>query len=292
MLQIALVDYVGLDFDDGDREPLLAALEARGLRAAWWSWDDPSVDWSTTELAVIRMAWNYTEHHDDFLDWIDRAEALTNLLNPAAVMRWNSHKSYLVELAEAGVPVVPTTLVRRGDWPPAALDDVPWDEVVVKPAVDAGARGAFRAPTASLGATVPAPEVDVLVQPLVPSITTDGETSLMFIDGAFSHAVCKRPADGDYRVQLQFGGKESRVEPSDLQLEVADRALGHVDQPLLYARVDLVEWEGTPHLMELELIEPSMFLGFAPEALDHFAAAIEAALPSLDDVPEPDDESG
>lgn len=282
MLDVALVDCRHLVHDDGDREPLLGAVEARGLRAAWWSWDDPAVDWSTARLVVIRMTWNYTDRVDEFLDWVDQAEAgSTVVLNPPRVVRWNAHKSYLLDLAAAGVRTVPTAVVREGEW--GGVDDVVagrgWTEVVVKPAVGVGANGAFRAPAGSLSATVPPPEHDVLVQPFMPAIAGAGETSVILFEGDVSHAVRKVPQAGDYRVQLQYGGRERAVEPTDRQLAVAQAALEAVGEPLLYARVDLVDGaDGSPLVMELEVIEPSLFLGFAAGAAERFAAAIEARL--------------
>jgi glutathione synthase/RimK-type ligase-like ATP-grasp enzyme len=281
-LDVALVDCRHLDHDDGDRGPLLEALGARGLRAGWWAWDDPAIDWSTARLVVIRMTWDYTDRVTEFLDWVDQAEAgSTVVLNPPRVVRWNAHKSYLLDLAAAGVPTVPTEVVREGGWGgvDAVAGDRGWTEVVVKPTVGVGANGAFRAPVGSLAATVPPPDHDVLVQPFMASIGTEGETSAILFEGDLSHAVRKVPQVGDYRVQLQYGGRERAVDPTDAQLAVAQAALDVVGEPLLYARVDLVDGpDGAPLVMELEVIEPSLFLGFATGAAERFAAAIEARL--------------
>lgn len=280
VLDVALVDCAELSHLDADRQVLLDALGRLGIRAEWWAWDDDRLDWTATRLAVVRSTWNYSRDVGAFLDWVDRAEAATALHNPPNVIRWNAHKSYLLELDRAGVPVVPTRLVPAGEWEAVAglVAAAGWDEVVVKPAVGVGAEGAYRVPTAALAATVPPPDVDVLVQPFVPSIATDGETSVILLDGAPSHAVCKMPRDGDYRVQEQHGGRQDAVPPNAAQLEVAAQALNVVGGDLLYARVDLVDWQGTPHLMELELIEPSLFLGYELAAPDRFARAVAARL--------------
>jgi glutathione synthase/RimK-type ligase-like ATP-grasp enzyme len=286
VLDVALVDCRHLSFDDGDRGPLLEALTARGVRADWWSWDDGALDWSTTRAAVVRMTWDYSERLEDFLGWVDRAEMATELLNPAGVLRWNVHKSYLLDLEAAGVPIVPTLLVPASEWDllDARLAATAWTEVVVKPAVGAGARGAFRSPAASLVATAPAPARDVLVQPLVETIASEGETSLVYVGGAYSHAVRKRPAEGDYRVQEEHGGGQAPVDPTDPQLAVAQRALEAVPGDLLYARVDLVTGSetGDPQVMEVEVVEPSLYLSSAPGSTDRFAAAIAARIPALD----------
>lgn len=278
VLDVALVDCLDLPVPDVDREVLLEALTRAGLRAAWWSWDDGATDWTGTGLAVVRSPWNYSGQLDAFLDWVDRTEAATTLLNPPSIIRWNAHKSYLLDLAAAGVAVVPTHLARVGEWRVAgdAVAAAGWSELVVKPAVGVGAIGAFRVPAGALAPTVPPPDVDVLVQPFVPSITTRGETSVVVFDGAVSHAVCKVPATGDYRVHEQYGGQVQPVPPSEAELELVARSLDAAGDDLLYARVDLVEWDGAPHVMELELIEPSLFLALDNGAADRFARAIAA----------------
>ena len=227
-------------------------------------WGDPSVDWSSFGAAWIRSTWDYTAHHAEFLAWAGRVAGLTELWNPAPVVSWNSHKSYLLELARAGVSVVSTVMVAAGD--PLDLAQVMarhgWDEVVVKPAVGAGAVGAERVTrdradewTAADQAARGAPtEPDRLVQPLVGEVA-EGEVSLVAVQGHVTHAVRKIPAPGDFRVHAHLGGSERAHTPTRAELALAQAALAVVDQPLLYARIDCVPTAQGPLLMELELIE-------------------------------------
>jgi len=261
---------------DTETGAVVQALGDRGLRAEVRPWGE-GTDWAAAGLVVVRTPWDYTLHRDDFLDWADGVALAGRLVNPPEVLRWNSHKGYLSELAAGGVPVVPTTLVPRGAGAAereAALAGHRGD-VVVKPAVGAGSSGALRAVAPSAEAADHLGGLtavgDALVQPFVPSVTTRGETSVVMIGGTVSHAVRKVPAAGDYRVQVEWGGTDQAVEPTSEELETARRALSLAPGEVTYARVDLVEVDGEPSVMELELIEPELFLGHAPGAVDRFA---------------------
>ena len=202
------------------------------------------------------------------------------MVNPVAVLRWNSDKAYLSELAAKGVAVVPTVEV-------AALDDAGLadarralgaEEVVIKPAISGGADGTHRI---AVGAGVPADALGQrrLVQPMMPGILSDGEFSLFFFDGRFSHAIVKRPAAGDFRVQEQFGGRETAWDASDAAQALAAAALAAAPAPPVYARVDMVgDAAGELHIMELELIEPSLFLPFAEDKGAACGRAVAAAV--------------
>ncbi len=251
---------------DEDRPFIDRVLAERGLAAEWVVWDDPSADWSRYDAVWIRSTWDYTTRHAAFLDWLETVHATTDLWNPAPVVRWNSHKSYLIDLADRGVDVVPTALVRDGDSLELdrLLDERGWTEVVVKPAVSVGAIGATRVQRDEAEGWAPAPHLgDLLVQPMVAGVT-EGETSMIAVDGRVTHAVRKIPAAGDFRVHVEYGGREVTHEPEPAELALASRALEAVGRPLLYARVDCVGTEEGPRLMELELIEPSLFLPLAP----------------------------
>lgn len=239
---------------------LVRALAAEGIVAERVPWTRPAA-WASFDLAVIRTTWDYTERLPEFLAWVDATASATRVVNAPEVVRWNAHKSYLLDLQARGVPVVPTRLLRRGEE--ARLDDVAgdWKDVVVKGAVDAGARRAWHGAASDGEARLRAAlaEGDVLVQPFLPEVATEGEASLVFVDGRFSHAVRKRPAAGDWRVQAQWGGVAAPATPSDEEMRVARAALEAVATPTLHARVDLV----AGRLMELELIEPYLFLDAA-----------------------------
>ena len=202
------------------------------------------------------------------------------LLNDADLVRWNIHKRYLIDLDEAGIPVVPTLHIERG----GALDlprlqgRLGSDDLVIKPAVGVGSFGVTRvSPDDPDSVAVAGPLVtkgDVIVQPYVPSIETEGETSTVLIAGAISHAVVKTPAPGEYRVQPHHGGRsDSREVGPDLR-ELWDRLVTVLPGKPMYGRIDTVTINGRPHVMELELIEPSLFLRHEPKAADRLADAI------------------
>jgi glutathione synthase/RimK-type ligase-like ATP-grasp enzyme len=256
-------------------DPLLvAALARRGVTAAIMPWGNP--DAADAELVVVRTTWDYTDHVTEFLAWLRQVASATTVLNPVPTIEWNSHKRYLLDLAAAGVPVVPTALVPQ--WASGqAVGDALGEhggEVVVKPAVSVGAIGALRGAAASAEVTAHLLSLvavgDALVQPYQPSIT-GGEVSLIYFDREFSHAVRKTPATGDYRVQVFHGGVNDQHRPSGDEVSVAAAALASVDGDLAYARVDLVDTARGPALMEVELIEPQLFLDEPSSAAEMFA---------------------
>ncbi|MCS7001796.1 MAG: hypothetical protein NZ518_03005 [Dehalococcoidia bacterium] len=280
MLDVVLVTASVRPAHDTETPHLLDALARAGLRADAWAWDDPTAPWDQTRLAIVRATWDYHQRLDAFLGWIDQVERVTTLWNPPAVMRWNSHKRYLRDLAARGVPVVPTVIVRpdAAVMVAAVAEAVGWTTVVIKPAVSLGAhrtaRFAANDPNAQAHLQSVLAEGDALLQPFLDSVAVDGETSLVHFDGAFSHAVLKRPAPDDFRVQATYGGVVAHYAPTSAELRVADRALAAVGRRVPYARVDLVPYRGRRAVMELELIEPALFFALAPGSVDRFAALI------------------
>ncbi len=264
-----------------DRQRLIPALAARGLRGVPVVWNDPAVDWAAFRLAVIRSTWDYHLRRDAFLAWIRRAAARTALWNPPAVLAWNTHKFYLRELAAKGLPVLPTVWLDAGT--PARLGAIlaeqGWTRAVIKPAVGASAYGALRVDPATLAAGQAhldawLPTHDMLVQPYLPTVETTGEHSLMFVDGVFTHAVRRTPA---LSAEGAAAPPWSRVTAPDDEVALAARILAAAPAPALYARVDLLrDAAGALHLMELELTEPFLFLEEAPDAVTRLAAAIAA----------------
>jgi glutathione synthase/RimK-type ligase-like ATP-grasp enzyme len=267
--------YADLKADD---ELLRQALQARGAEARPVVWEEEGIDWSEFDLCLVRSTWDYHEKHREFLAWAQQVEATSALRNPSDLTAWNSDKTYLRELSEGGVPIVPTVWVDGNDGADleTILNGEGWNEAVVKPVVDLGARNLRRA---RLGENSTALEAvlrrgDAMVQPFLPSIEEQGELSLIYIAGELSHAVRKRPAPGDFRVQSIWGGSVERAEPGTAEEEIAELALAQLDEPPLYARVDLVAgFNGEPRLIELELIEPNLYLTHHPPAAEALADA-------------------
>lgn len=269
---------------DPDEEPLVAALEQAGLTTRLCAWDDPDVDWSNGRLTLIRSTWNYYRNRPAFLRWAEEVARVTRLYNPAGVVRWNSHKSYLLSLPLRGVPIVPTVIVER-DMKVSLqeiLDLEKWSRIVVKPAVSAGSFETHPMDGDALDEAIFERLLtigDVLVQPYVESVDDYGERCLVFIDGTFSHCVRKHP---------RFAGQQERVtgphEPTERELAVAGAAFDGVGLPLLYGRVDLVRDEDDePLVAELEVLEPSLFLGFGDDALPRLVDAVARRLRSAID---------
>ena len=263
---------------------LVAELSALGVTAEVQPWDEP-LDWAAYGLAVVRTTWDYWDRRDEFTTWALAVGRLTALRNPAEVLVWNSHKGYLADLRAAGVPVVPTRLVSRGASDrelASALAPFGDAEVVIKPAVSAGARGTLRGSATDGASALHLAQLvrngDALVQPFAESILTNGETSLIFIDGTPSHAVRKVPASGEYRIHEHHGGSVQPHTPSAAELATARAALTAAPAATSYARVDLVQLPEGPAVMELELIEPELFLPHAPAAAARYAAHLAALL--------------
>jgi O-ureido-D-serine cyclo-ligase len=277
---------------DEDLPLLLPAFAAGGASAEIVDWDDDEVDWARFDLALLRSAWDYTERLPQFLAWAERTAAHTLLLNPLPVVRWNSDKHYLRYLSRAGVPVVPTTFVEAGVEPLPVLEEFlahdSCREVVVKPAVGAGSRDARRHARADIDEILAhlspllASGRSMMLQPYLESVDHQGETALIFIDGRFSHAIRKGPLlpSGAPSTAGLFAPEQitPRVPGAD-EVAVAERAVAQVPHgELLYGRVDLIRDEaGAPHVLELEITEPSLFFAYA-DAAPHFVAASLARL--------------
>jgi glutathione synthase/RimK-type ligase-like ATP-grasp enzyme len=274
---------------DDDLPPLAAALGRRGVPHEVLDWDDPSVDWSRYRLAVVRSVWDYVHRREEFLAWAERVVATTALLNPPAILRWSSDKRYLGELARAGVPVVPTAFAEPGEamsWPDGG-------EVVVKPAVSAGSIDTERYPPGRRAearghvARLHAAGRTAMAQPYMAAVDGAGETAVVHLGGALSHAVRKGPMLLPGREVVAGLFVKEDIAPATCtpeQAAVAEAALAAVPggaRDLLYARVDLVPGpDGGPAVIEVELLEPSLFLAQAPGAADRLAAAIAARLTS------------
>jgi glutathione synthase/RimK-type ligase-like ATP-grasp enzyme len=280
-MQLRVATCRPLPEPDPDEDLLLAALARHGVAARVAAWNDPAEDWDAPAATVIRSTWDYVHDLPRYLAWVARAARAAPLWNPARVVRGNVHKEYLLELPARGVATVPTELVRHGERPLLwdLVRERGWSDVVVKPAVGAGSFATLRVRPGALEAgerhlAELVAERDVLVQPYLASVEGHGERALVWIDGAFTHAVRKTP---------RFAGDEERVsdalpiEPDELAL--GERALAPLAADLLYARVDVArDAAGAPLVMELELVEPSLFLRQHPPALERLCAALARRL--------------
>ncbi len=291
--RIALVTAAAARALDDDLAPLATALTARGAAVTVTDWDDAGIDWSRFDLVLLRSTWDYSLRLPGFLAWIERIAGHARLLNPPEVVRWNTDKHYLGELARAGVAVVPSAFVEPGADADAALHAflaayAADADFVIKPCVGAGSRDAQRhrrddrgAADAHLRRLLDAGR-SALLQPYLERVDADGETALLFFDGAFSHAIRKGPLlrrdEGPTRALFAPEHIQARTPGAD-ELALARRTLAAIPfaSPLLYARIDLLrDTQGQPVVLELELTEPSLFFAGAPGSVEHFADAVLA----------------
>lgn len=253
-----------------------AALVRHGVTVEPLPWTDPG-DLSGYDLVLPLVAWGYHHHYGPWLRLLNRFDAeQLPVANPPSLLWWNSDKTYLTQLAASGVPTVDTVEVDKLDTASlaAAAERFGTPELVVKPPVSASAAGTHRI---RVGEPIPAAERGrrMMIQPFVSSIATEGEHALILFDGVHSHTVVKRPKDGDFRVQPHLGGVTLPSTPPPGAVTLAQRALAAAPAQATYARVDIVsDHLGVLRIMELELIEPALFLEHAPDGGDAFSRAI------------------
>lgn len=265
------------------------ALVTAGWRVEIAPWDDPAVEWDSFRAVVLRATWDYHLRPQEFRNWLDHCRTIdARLYNPPELVDWNIHKAYLVDLAKQGIPVVPTQILQQNKRYDLAslLEAKDWHEVVIKPAISATAHQTFRASRADVGAASARlqgylKDADFLVQPFVPEITLAGEFSFQFFNGEFSHAVLKQAQPGDFRVQGDFGGSIQPFTPSQPFLAQVTHVADTITQPWLYARIDGVDVEGDFVVMEVELIEPELFLEQKAGAAEKMARALRKLITTL-----------
>jgi len=261
-------------------------LRERGIRVAAARWDDPGVRWGSFDLVLLRSPWDYYKRAERFSRWLDAREAEgCPLWNPVPLVHWNMDKAYLQDLAAAGCLVVETELLDRGSSADLArlLRRRGWRRAVVKPAVSAAAWRTFTAERSGAAARQPRFERlldqgDVMVQPFMDEVTAEGEWSFIFIGKDFSHSILKTPKTGDFRSQEEYGSNIRAAEPPASLLAQARRALAACGRETLYARVDGVRRKGKLILMELEVIEPALYLSFDRGAPARLARAVARRL--------------
>jgi hypothetical protein len=288
MSTIALVTYRDLPQLTSEDQFVCSFLQKLGVQTHAVVWDSPDVVWESYEAVVVRSCWDYHIHPSRFITWLNHLEHLQiPLWNPAPLLHWNLHKTYLRELQTQGIAIPPTCWLQRGCTAELAtiLADHGWKEVVIKPAISATAYHTWRASSvqgsrAQSHFAALLQHSDVLVQKFMDPIVTYGEWSFVFFQKQYSHAVLKKPKPGDFRVQDDFGGTVEVVAPGTALIEQAQQIINRINDPLLFARVDGIELDGRLVLMELELIEPFLFLTSSPHAIERFARAILTLLPN------------
>jgi hypothetical protein len=267
---------------DLERDVLAAAMSRRGMTLDSVRWMEPDIDWQSYNAVLVLAVWDYQDCPQDFLDRIAMiAAAGVRVFNSPDLVGWNIRKTYLRDLEARGVRTVPTLWSDAPDAAAirSAFDSFGVSDVVLKRQVGAGARGQqkfSRATTPEGGLLLDRPG---MIQPFVASVASEGEYSFLFVDGEFSHALVKRAADGDYRIQEAYGGRSVRIDPAPADIVQAHAVLKALDASPLYARVDMVrDVDGGLMLMELELIEPNLFAAEGPGIGELFAAALERRL--------------
>jgi len=271
MKQIALVSYAACPQLTDDDRLLIPAFARRGVRAVPAIWD-ADINWAQFDRVVLRSCWDYHLRLSEFLKWIERLEGLdVPLSNSGRLVRWNADKNYLRELKARGVRIPSTFWIEEHQERDVAaiLRKMGWATAIAKPVVSASAHG-LQQVFVDRPAAIRGP---VMIQPFLPEVASHGEWSLVFIGGEYSHSVLKRAAPGDFRVQWEYGGTATSAIPQTEVLRAAKKIIACLDEPADYARVDGILCGNEFVLMELELIEPVLFLGLG-NAADQFVEAI------------------
>jgi glutathione synthase/RimK-type ligase-like ATP-grasp enzyme len=259
-------------------QALIPLFAEQNITAVPVIWKAPDVRWEDFSALIVRNTWDYYKEADAFRDWLDAVEKTgVPMFNPVQVVKDNMHKFYLKRFQEKGITIIPTlfsSATTPVKW--EMLQAQGWDRVVIKPAISAGS---FLTQTYTTDTLTPEAYYEVvsqgdwLIQPYLPEITTEGELSMIFFNGTFSHAVLKKPKAGDFRVQRQYGGLYQRVDPAPELLQRAHQ-IATLENELLYARVDGVMIQGKFHLMELELIEPDLYFEFGEDIRSRFVESV------------------
>lgn len=268
----------------GDLLPLLKSL---GINITAEVWDDPNLNWNDYNVALLKTPWDYHEKYEQFRKWLDMLKAKNvRLLNDFDIVRWNMDKHYLGEMAALGLNTIPTIFLDKG-WAgelAALFDELQKTELIIKPVISAGSKNTIilkKESAALQRSNVEAflQEGDYMVQPLMHEVQ-EGEWSFIFFNGKYSHTIIKKPKAGDFRVQHAYGGSIMPAQPSQAEIDEANVFVQQFAKNTFYARVDGLKVDGRFMLMELELIEPYLYLAYAEGAVERYCEALQERLQS------------
>lgn len=287
-MNIALVTYLDKGAYDSttvesEDDKLLNFLKEKGLNIEKVIWNDPAINWQDYTLAILKSPWDYFDLISDFYQWLDQLEHLkVKLLHPIDVVKWNSNKLYLQEIEAAGLKITPSTFIRKQESVNLNkfFGKYGVDKLIVKPSVSGGAKNTFKVtahnvPEVNQKLNNLLQEVDFIVQPFLPEILENGEWSFIFFNGAYSHSLVKQAKPGDFRVQPAHGGSVHPQNPGEEQIAIAQQYINLFAKNCLYARVDGTFVNGEFLLMELELIEPFLFLNTDPQNYERYYKALQ-----------------
>ncbi len=279
---MASADWHNYNAATGEERHVIPHLNRLGIDAEFPFWDLPSENWKRFDAVIIRSTWDYPHKLTQFKNWIEQLEAQhTPVFNSGDVIRWNIEKTYLKQIEEWGFDIVPTVWVQYES--PAFLSELiekaNWQKVIVKPTISVGAENTLLIDHTAMPTEFPyQSNSSLMIQPFLSEITSEGEWSFVFLGGTFSHCVRKVPKAGDFRIHQHHGGTYYAETPPTDGLELAKGIVKKITSPLLYARVDMVRSEGKFMLLELELIEPSLYLEFSKTAPELLARSIAASI--------------
>lgn len=262
-------------------QQLIPELAKHNIVAKAVIWNDKTINWNDFDYLIFRNTWDYFEKETEFNLWLDQIEKLgIKTLNAIEIIKQNKHKFYLREMEKTGILILPTIFIdKNANLNLAEILPKHWKKAVIKPAFSAGSYLTSVFDTSAIEKTNDeytklAQEKELLLQEFMPEIQTLGETSFIFFNKKFSHAINKKPIDGDFRVQSQFGGKYNLIHPSQELIDKAQKVVNTFDDKLLYARVDGIVIGSELHLMEIECIEPDLYFEISEGALERFVASI------------------
>jgi glutathione synthase/RimK-type ligase-like ATP-grasp enzyme len=269
---------------------LVGALSDIGYEARPVVWDDDSTDWSGFEAVIIRNTWDYYKKIDQWIAWLTKLEDFNvQLINDSAIIRDNIDKSYLQKLDLAGIAIIESTFIAKGSSLEALLSTYIYDDMIIKPTISAGSYYTERFHKSQIKDIIKkyislGQKYDLIIQPFLPEIITQGEISLVFFNHIFSHSIVKKPSEGDFRIQRQYGGIYDSYQPSDDLIKFGHTALTTLTTNAVYGRVDVIFLNGRPHIMEVELIEPDLYFDYHPLAKANYLTAIKQKLDTFSHI--------